>query len=67
MSKNANRIALEVWNLLGQELVQLRTSVTKCNNEEILYNVHTANRVSFAYRLSVGNTVIKKGIVICTE
>jgi len=57
----------EVWNLLGQELLQVRKSVTQCNNEEILYNVPMPNRVSFAYRLSVGNTVIKTGIVICTE
>jgi hypothetical protein len=58
---------LEVWNLLGQELQQVRKSVIQCNNEEILYNVSVPNRVSFAYRLSVGNTIIKTGIVICSE
>jgi hypothetical protein len=58
---------LEVWNLIGQELLQIRKSVNQCNNEEIIYNAPVPNRVSFGYRLSVGNTVIRKGIVICTE
>jgi len=58
---------LEVWNLLGEELMQIRRPVSQCSNEEILYNVPRPNRVPFAYRLSVGNTVIKKGIVISAK
>jgi len=58
---------LEVWNLLGDELLQIRKPVNQCSNEEILYNVPVPNRVPFAYRLSIGNTVIKKGIVISSK